>query len=127
MPVSEYLPTEEQLPPQPTQAAHSPSSLLLENTSNLLEMLLVGWIVEPVYHNSKTSIVQRCWLFMDTHNGSCNWSVAVDLSEGNRDWGCSKLTLQMKQYVGLIVLEHLGDKFDVHVLNINLLSQESVV
>lgn len=30
-------------------------------------------------------------------------------------------TLQVEENIGLVVFEHLGDKFDVHVLDVNLL------
>ena len=32
-----------------------------------------------------------------------------------------QLTLQVEEHVGLIVLEHLGNKLDVHVVDIDLL------
>lgn len=32
-------------------------------------------------------------------------------------------TFQVKQHIGSIVLEHLSNKFDIHVLNIDLLVQ----
>lgn len=33
------------------------------------------------------------------------------------------LTFQVKEYIGSIVLEHLSDKFDIHVLDVDLLVQ----
>lgn len=35
--------------------------------------------------------------------------------------GASELTFKMKQNVRLVVLEHLGDQLNVHVLNVDLL------
>lgn len=32
-----------------------------------------------------------------------------------------ELTFEMKEHIGLVVLEHLGDELDVHVLYVDLL------
>ena len=31
------------------------------------------------------------------------------------------LTFKVKEYIGSIILEHLSNKFDIHVLNVDLL------
>lgn len=32
-----------------------------------------------------------------------------------------RLTFKMEEDIGLVVLEHLGDQLDVHILNVDLL------
>lgn len=51
--------------------------------------------------------------------GSFKFSVAKwSASHSTDDRGH---TLQMEEDIGLVVLEHLGDEFDVHVLDVDIL------
>jgi hypothetical protein len=52
---------------------------------------------------------------------------------GPTKFGMKRLTFKMEEDIGLVVLEHLGDQLDVHILNVDLLDaivsngQENIV
>lgn len=68
--------------------------------------------------------------FLKKAPGGSRWLSIVSIKEGlrmylkqkrEREERREKQTFQMKQHVGLIVFEHLRNKLDIHVLDINLL------
>lgn len=68
--------------------------------------------------------VLACRTYLGPHDGSLRLSVARK-SQFIRSRNCRalevSLTFQVEQYVGLIILEHLSNQLNIHVLHIDVL------
>lgn len=76
-------------------------------------------------HNAKTNLLLP--VHHPSHDGSFKLSVAIKSASRPIPKQTIVPTFQVKEHVGLIVLEHLRDEFDIHILDIDFLQGVSTI